>query len=169
MTIPVIAVVLRLGALYVLWWGLRATVQFFVYSTESDTIRIATVTLVLCVAVAAGLWVYAKALAAVLYPYEMDAQAPLALDVDRLEVMVVQLAGVILIVSALLDAITVLHRIVVTAITFGPTPQFGESLTDNAWLVGTALSALLTATLGLVLIVKVDGLLAILRKLRRLG
>jgi len=165
MTVPIIAVVLRLGALYVLWWGLRASVQFLTYSTESDSVRIAAVTLVLCLVVAAGLWFYARTLAVALYPYETDPQAAPVLDIERLEVTAVQLIGVIMIISALLDAIFAAHQIVVGLMITGPREHFPGS----ALAVGKSVSAILTALLGLVLIVKVDGLLAILRKLRRLG
>jgi len=169
MIVRVVAVVLRLAALYVLWWGMRASVQMLAFRGDPETVRIVVVTLVLSLAVAAVLWIFAKSLAAILYPYEADEKAALTLDIDRLEIFAVQFAGVILIVSALLDVITVLHRIVLALTVAGTGPVFGEFLADDGWLVASAVKALLTGLLGLVLIVRVDGLRALLRRLRRAG
>ncbi len=169
MIVRVVAVVLRLAALYVLWWGMRASVQMLAFRGDPETVRIVVVTLVLSLAVAAVLWIFAKSLAAILYPYEADEKAALTLDIDRLEIFAVQFAGVILIVSALLGVIAVLHHIVMALTTVGTGPVFGEFLADDHWLIAAGVSALLTGLLGLVLIVRVDGLRALLRRLRRAG
>jgi len=169
MIVRVIAVVLRLAALYVLWWGVRYSALALSYPRDSETFRIIAVTLVLSLAVAAGLWIFAKSLAVILYPYEADEKAALTLDIDRLEIFTFQFAGVILIVSALLGVIAVLHRIVMALTTVRTGPVLDEFLADDHWLIAAGVSALLTGLLGLVLIVRVDGLRALLRRLRRAG
>jgi len=135
--------------------------QFALYSEEGPVLGfvIAIATFLL---IAGTLWFFARWLAPLFYPYEDQDDVPISFDVDRLEVVILQIIGLILVLIGLNGLLSALLGIFVATIDqdlFPSGTTIFLSLTKGA----------LFGILGLILLIKFRVILHWLSRLRNAG
>jgi hypothetical protein len=164
MVVRLIVVVLRLSALYFLWQtiSLFGAYQFaFSYEREGPFIGIA-ITIVMLLVISGTLWFFAGRLAPHIYPYGDQDDMPISLDVDRLEIVIVQIIGLILVVIGLHGLISALLTILLTNLDL-------DRVVSAATILLSLIRGALFGLLGLVLLMKFKGVLHWLSRLRKAG
>lgn len=163
MIVRLIVVVLRLSALYFLWQTLvfLGTFQFVLASEEGPYIGL-IITIVVFLLVTCALWFFAARLAPQFYPYEGQDDMTVSLDVDRLETVIVQIIGLILVVIGLHGLISALLTIVLA--TLDP-----DHVVRGATILPSLIRGALFGLLGLVLLMRFRGVLHWLSRLRKAG
>jgi len=119
MIVRLTAVVLRLSALYFLWQTIifLGTFQFVLTSQEESGPYFGLIlTIITLLLIAGALWYFAKWLAPLFHPYEDQDDAPIRLDVDRLEVVIVQIVGLIVMLLGLHGFLVALLNILAAVI-----------------------------------------------------
>jgi len=164
MIVRLTAVVLRLSALYFLWqtFGFLGTFQFVLASDEEGPYLGLIITIFVLLLVTCALWFFAARLAPHFYPYEDQSSVSVNLDVDRLESVIVQIIGLILILLGLHDILLALLNAMVAIV------DHGYDLDESAAFLSVSRGLLFTV-LGLILLVRFKGLLAWLKRLRAAG
>ncbi len=166
MVVRLIVVILRLGALYALWTGMLSAILMLLYSFGSESTWNAAVALLLFIPFAAVLWIYARPLAVIIYPHDSATKTTPDLDTDRLEILIVQMVGVVLIFMALLGAVTIAYTTISAAIEMVINYDDDGTVFDRWFLISVA-EMLLMGAAGLVLVIRVEGVRVLLRVLRR--
>ena len=163
MIVRVTAVVLRLSALYFLWQTIvfLGTFQFVLTSEEGPYVGL-ILTIVIFLMFTCALWFFAGRLAPHFYPYEDQNGIPASLDVDRLESIILQIIGLVLILLGLHDFLKTALNAVVAIVDHG----YGYDGTVVFLSLSKGLSFIV---LGLILLIRMKGVLAWLGRLRTAG
>jgi hypothetical protein len=163
MIVRLTAVVLRLSALYFLWQTINLFGAFqFALGTEDDPIYGFVPMFVVFLLISAGLWIFARRLAPLFFPYEDQGDPLVNLDTDRLECVIIQITGLILFLFGL-------HAcLIAVANAFIATIQY-DGIPGGTVLLASFTRGLLFGVLGFVLLIRWQGILGWLRRLRQAG
>lgn len=164
MIVRLTAVVLRLSALYFLWWALSllSTYQFILTSDAGPPIFGFILTVMTSLLIAALLWVFARRLAPLFCPYEVQNQVSTDLDVDKLEEVMIQIVGLVLVLIGLHDILVVFLSILTATI------DHGYALSGGRIIVSLTSGAVFSL-FGFILLLRMRGVLKLLSRMRKLG